>query len=446
MRKLTGWISIACVVGGLIFMAKPALAQDSMFIPFVGNNHNYSVTVKSSGMLVVDARIVLSNSTNEPISNYSFGGLGELKGKPSGYQQIVGRHCDKIDYNAQKCLAYGDPDYSSSYYYSDGYDEANKYQALDLKVDGNNLSFSLPTPLAPYKETAVVLSYYVSGQTTNGLFGQRKFKFSSLEDQSLIKNVSVSINMDADLFVKSNRSSVTSPSSSSNSGLTIGSAAVSSKSFDTAVSGIGYYGNWMNKTGLNIVPGERFNVSGTYSTTWFGLYWKNLLIALIIILLIILGIWWLVRRGRAKSLSQSSSSPTNPTRTNENVNLSFHEVATFRNFLSSFNIAAAAVLLIVGGVYLVTIIDSAVGYDYYIIVDLVGVVLALILTGLVIAWPIYQGLKKGINMALVAIISYVIVIIVAAIVGTIVISSSVNNSSVAPISSGSSVGTGMMNI
>ncbi len=439
MKRLILWIAKGALGLSIIALAGLSSAQglnqissgSSDAAPLLGNEHNYSVTVKTSGMLVVNAKIVLSNNTDTARTNFSFSGLGEMKGNPTGYQQIKGKHCKRVDYDNKKCLEYEDSDYSS-YSYDEGYDESSMYQPLDLKIENGELSFGLRRALAPYKATAVVLSYYLSGQTNNGLFGQRKFTFNTLQDQDLVKTAIVSVSTDADLYTKAERSSITSSGSLGTSGIQALSPAISSKAFDSAVSKIGSYGEWMTKTSKDIIPGETFKVSGTYATSWFSFYWKTVFILLLILILIVVGIWWSIKKGRRQVLAKNNLPATNTGPGQVDNNISFHDAATFRNFLVSFLVAVCATLLFIGGIALFGYIMKSVGYDYDIIVGLSGVILGLILVGLVIGYPIYQGTRKGINMALVTIISYIVTIILAVVVSVIIISASSDNNSSVP--------------
>lgn len=445
MKKINILIGIVflcmCLVAGPVFainseqLSSTSTASgisSSDNAPLLGNEHYYSVTVKTSGTLVVNAKIILTNNTNKPKAEYTFSGLNGVKGNITGYQQIKGRHCKSPDYTANKCLEFEEPSYSAYSYY-DGYDESSTYQPLDPILEGEKLQVKLPTALASYKSTAIVLSYYLSDQTKNGLFGQKKFKFKSLLDQDLIKNISVSVSTDADLYVKGEKSKVSS-SQSFDSYSTLATSSINSKSLDSAVSNIGYYGDWMNKTGKDIVPGESFDTSGVYSTTWIGLYWKMLLLFLLIVALVVFGIWWLAKKRRNSSASMTGTNLQTGTPTNTAINsLSFHEAATMKNFLTSFLVAACLILLFIAGAYLFEYILSLAGYNYSMLMTVAGLVLTLLLLGVAIGYPIYLGVRKGLNMAIVAVISYVAAVAIAMIVGAVVIHSFSNNNETTPI-------------
>jgi hypothetical protein len=407
----------------------------SSSVPLLGNDHSYSVTVKASGMLVVNARIVISNSSAKAKTDFKFSGLGATQGKITGYQQIKGRQCRRPDYNANKCLEYEEPDYIRYAYY-DNYNEPSTYKPLEITNEGEVISGKLPVAVESYKSTAIVLSYYLSEQTTNGLFGQKRFDFSSLQDEDLVKEVSVSVDTDSDLYVKGEKSKVSAPSGGSSGMLAVSSTSISSKAFDSAVSNIGSYGGWMNKTGKDIVPGESFKVSGSYSTSWFGLYWKAVLIALLIIALIVLGIWWLARKKPSSTGSNDAGNnlSSGHSASSANMSLSFRQAATMRNFLASFLVGICVILAFIGGVFLFTWIASAVGYSYEVLVWLSGVVLAFLLIGFAIGYPIYLGVKKGLNMALVCIISYIAAIIISVAVGIVLVGVFSNDTGSSPTS------------
>jgi len=76
-----------------------------------------------------------------------------------------------------------------------------------------------------------------------------------------------------------------------------------------------------------------------------------------------------------------------------------------------------------------TYLADLVGYDYEILVFLGGLILALILFGAVIGYPIYLGIKRGLNAAVVGIISYIIAVIVAAVIGVVLVATFSGDSS-----------------
>lgn len=412
----------------LMFASTGALAQSASTgaivsgnPPLLGNDHSYSVTVKSSGVLVVNARIIISNTTAKEKTDFSFSGLKEIQGNIIGFQQIKGRSCKENDWTAKKCLEYEEPDYSRSYYAQ--YDEPNEYHPLDIKYQDGAISGKLPVAIESYKSGAIILSYYLSGQTKSGLFGQKRFEFSSLQDNDLIKNANIAVNTDADLYTKSERSRTKTSSSIGMSALST-SSSISSKAIDSAVSGIGSYGNWINKAGHDIVPGETFGVSGTYSKNWIGMYWKSVLIVVLVIVLLILAIWWLARKKPSSELSRAEKgSDLSPATADAKrvSDLSFREAATAKNFLVSFVIFICSVLIFAAGVYLFDYITKTMDYRYDIVVAGASLVLTLILCGAVIGYPIYLGVRKGINVAVVAIISYVAAIIVVVALGFILV-------------------------
>jgi hypothetical protein len=430
MKKYFGLLAIVCLL--CIGLVSPVYAQinpissDGASSPLLGNEHTYSVTVKASGTVIVNARIILSNNSDQPKTNYKLSGLEATQGKITGYQQIRGRRCITPDYTNSKCSKYGDPNYSVSYY--DKYDEPSTYKTLAVNAENGEISGALPKQIEPYQTTAIILSYYLPNQTTKGLFGARKFVFSSLRDEDLIKNVTISVSTDSDLYVKGNKSRTSSSGYGSTSSLA--TSSISSQAFDSAVSDIGMYGNWMYKTGKDIVPGEVFKVSGAYSTSWFGLYWYVFLIFLLIVAALILGIWWLVKKSgnsAPPSSTQNSNIPEPVVNSAQNqsnsTNLSFREAATFRNFLSAFLVGAVIILILIGGAYLFRWLETLLGYSSYAIIMLSEAVLAILFTGIAIGYPIYLAVKKGLGAAAVCVISYLLAIIIAIIISVLVTTS-----------------------
>ena len=376
--------------------------------PILGNYHDYSVTAKSSGTLVVNARIVLSNPTDEDRSTYRFVKPEGLKGELVVFQQVLGRICDKIDYGYSgkdsnyKCLAYRDPDYRyDNYptYSSNNLNEKTTYHRVSVEEKEGMLVFNLPIKVESYKDSAVIFSYYLSGQVKNGFLGRKYLEFKSLGDEGVAKEINVAVNADSDVYKKSQKSSV--QDTSLDYGISaISSFSVGSPALNSASHNIGKYSNWMVKTGEDILPGENFIVKGVYSTSWIGLYWSHLLISIAVLISLILLVRWLLKKNARAVESQSTSNP----------NPSFKEAANLRNFLSAFGVSFGIVLSYVAIISLGEFLAGHIGYKYYSFVALGGAALSLVATAVAIGYLVYRWIKFGLNSAIVVIISYILTI------------------------------------
>lgn len=381
--------------------------------PLMGDYHSYNVTAKASGTFVVDARIVITNPEETNKNVFSFGKPDGLAGTVTAFQQVLGQQCAQVDYASQTnskttCLAYRDADYNDEYNYSgySGLNKPNTYSRVAAKEEGEKLIFTLPTPIEPYKSGAILLSYYLSGQADNGLFGRKNFNFKTLTDDQVIKEVNVSVSTDSDLYTKGKKSSVKSTGGFATSSVSTLQSAEST-ALDSFSKDVGYdWGAWMNKTGKDILPGETFTVNGYYSTSWLGLYWPSLLITLLIVAALILGIWLLIRRAKNHPSSQPVSSVLEQ-------KMTFRQAMGGGTFLWSLLIATAILLFSIGLGYLSAYLDRVLSFNFYSIIMVFTAVLYLIVAICLIGYPIYQAVKKGIWAAAAVIIAYLTVVIVA---------------------------------
>jgi len=206
------------------------------------------------------------------------------------YQMKLPQECVNQNYNdsAQPCLQYRDPDYAQQYYYY-GYSNGKaEYQKIQYTKSGNLYKFTLPTPIEPYKSTAIIVAYAAKGYVSEsaGLF---KFNFETLKVPSRIQEIRVVVDVDSDLLLKGKKSSV-------------------NYSLDNVVGEIGSYGPLV-KEAKNLSPNENFMVKGEYATSWFRLYLSSIILTIFIIIAIFVGVYFLARflKKRAGQNGQNGS-------------------------------------------------------------------------------------------------------------------------------------------
>jgi len=422
----------------LVLLPVVALAQSNLISgsgALLGSEHQYSVTVKASGTLVVDARIVVSNFSDENKSDYYFEKPEGLNSKVIAFQQILGKTCSKVDYGTinnnytQKCLEYRDPNYGSYYnYYYDDLSQPNTYKVINVEESNGKLKFHLSSAIEPYQNGAIILSYYLMDRAKSEVFGRKIFTFNSLGDEDVIKQVDVAVDTDSDLFVKEKRSSVTSVSAPTALEAVSSSGSINSTALDNFSNDVGRYGGWIEKSGKDILPGENFTVSGIYSTSWFGLYWKYLLVILIIIIAVILAAVWLIQKAKNHIQNMSSPSGNVDATSMGDSKRTLREALNARNIGVSFAIAAGSILIVIGLEYLVNYLFYSVNYDYSLLIELADLAIIFILVIIALGYPIYQVVKKGINAALVVVCCYIITIIIGVFIGAIIVAAT-NHSS-----------------
>lgn len=398
----------------LAMLTTPVFAQDSQ-INLFGNKHVYSITVKKSGTLVVGARIVLSNSDDKSRSDFTFVKPDGLTGAITGYQQILGKRCSQPVYDTRgvetSCKEFQQPDYWSDYtyqYYPS--DEKNTYKKINFTEDGNNVIFSLPTPIESAQNGAVIISYYLKGQTKGGLFGRSTFTFKSLGDEQVAKSVDVNIKFDSDLYYAQKRSDVSSGSKTSEAIPLSATSSINSTALDSFSSGlVGYSG--FHKTGSDILPGENFIVSGTYANSWWGMYWYWIVILVLVLAAIVVLLWWLSRKKGNKDIKPPIvNSQLNKTAPEVHTNLSFKESISLKDFLISFVI----LLIAIGLPYIILAVMDKMPYNY--ISFFWTILIAFIAFGVIVAitFPIVKAVKEGWMKLVYIVLCYFILLTVAA--------------------------------
>ncbi|NQT49366.1 hypothetical protein HQ571_01580 [Candidatus Kuenenbacteria bacterium] len=279
------------------FMPEPI--EDQPMQLFFGQQHNYSVTMRGNGESVVYGKIAFTNFGESDLGSLKFSTEADLY-ELSAYQQILPDVCKKQVYKKETssydCLEYSAPDYylKESYYYSNQHKDA-KYTKLELTQTGNNYEFHLSTKVESNAQGAILLSYRSKDYVTKKAFGLYKFNFTTLEANVKVNDINVAIDVDSDLYLKGEKSTVNYQTFAVSEAVGLGaSSSFSNPTLDKTASRIGYYGK-LNKSAKDLLAGESFNVNGKYATTKFRLYMMNLIIGAIILILLIVLIYFLNR-------------------------------------------------------------------------------------------------------------------------------------------------------
>lgn len=189
-------------------------------------------------------------------------------------------------------MEWRDPDYAQRYYsYGYGYREGQaEYQKIQYTKSGNLYRLTLPTPVEPYKSTAIVIAYAAKGYVKKSL-GLYKFTFETIKVPSRIEQIRVVVDVDSDLLLKGKRAQV-------DYGVGVSEMAapqaISSRDLDRIVGKIGSYGPLI-KEAKNLSPNETFIVRGEYARNWFRLYLSSIFITILIIAAILIGIYFLAK-------------------------------------------------------------------------------------------------------------------------------------------------------
>lgn len=269
-----------------------ASAQDELFF---GQNHSYTVIFRGNGEAITYAKIAITNPDEKLLTEFSFEIPKVSPTEIAMYQMKLPQECVRYDYNTpgQPCLEWRDSDYAQKYYYYGyGYREGQtEYQKIQYTKSGNLYRFTLPTPVEPYKSTAIVVAYAAKGYVKKS-FGLFKFNFETIKVPSRIEQIRVAVDVDTDLLLKGKRAQVDygAPAVSEMAA----PQALSSRDLDRVVGKIGSYGPLV-KEAKNLAPNETFIVRGEYATNWFRLYLSSILITILIIAAIFAGVYFLTK-------------------------------------------------------------------------------------------------------------------------------------------------------
>lgn len=285
-------VSVVSILFVLLSIAGGALAQTELFF---GQNHFYTVIFRGNGEAIIYAKLAITNPDEKPLTEFSF----EVpKASPTEivmYQMKLPQECARYNYNypTSPCLEYRDPGYAQQYYYY-GYSNGQaEYQKIQYTKSGNLYRFTLPTPVEPYKSTAIIVAYAAKGYVSESA-GLYTFNFETLKVPSRIQEVRVAVDVDSDLLLKGKRATVNYGSLGVARERAASPQSISSRDLDTVVGNIGSYGPIV-KEAKNLAPNESFIVKGEYATNWFRLYLGSIVLTLLIVVGIFVGVYFLVK-------------------------------------------------------------------------------------------------------------------------------------------------------
>lgn len=322
-----------------------ASAQGELFF---GQNHSYTVIFRGNGEAITYAKIAITNPDEKRLTEFSFEIPKVSPTEIAMYQMKLPQECVRYDYNApgRPCLEWRDPDYAQRYYYYGyGYREGQtEYQKIQYTKSGNLYRFTLPTPVEPYKSTAIVVAYAAKGYVKKS-FGLFKFNFETIKVPSRIEQIRVAVDVDTDLLLKGKRARVDYgiPATSE----LAAPQAISSRDLDRVIGKIGSSGPLV-KEAKNLSPNETFIVRGEYATNWFRLYLSSILLTILIIAAIFAGVYFLAkflkrRGGQGGQFESGTNQPISPQTPQSSISI-FN--------LTNASVSLLSVVLVVGLTYL----------------------------------------------------------------------------------------------
>lgn len=392
-NKKLFWLLILTIFLGLFFSsnkisASPSLTtkEDDVFSGglLFGQSHFYSVFFRENGEAIVYSKIVVTNSNEEPLKEFSF----EIpKVSPTEmiiYQMKLPQECVLYDYSGlgTQCLEYQDPDYTRrSYYYDYGYREGKiEYKRINFVKEGDLYSFEIPEEVESFKTTAFIIAYAAKGYVQESV-GFHRFQFETIKVPSRIKESRVVVDVDRDLFMKGKRLQIDYPEFPAYDAREVGvDSVISNRELDKVVQSIGSYGRLV-KEARNLAPNEVLFVKGEYAKSWVGLHLYSLIKAVLFLFSLFLGIHFLLKfLNKKKKITKEKNTGNWP--------------LTMNNLLISL-ISALSVFAITIVLY---IIDRSINFyfGYYYFFEIIQIIIIGLLYILIIfAPPIIISLKNG---------------------------------------------------
>ena len=419
-------------------IAKPIYPGDYQQGAFLGQNHAYSVVFRGNGEAVINARIVVANSTDKPLKELILRIPNVTATGIYAFQIFKERQCVRYGeilmdpltgrYPPATCAEYQDPDYYNDYSYYNA-----KYKKAEYEYKNDSLTLEIPEPIAVNKAGAFFVYFRASGYTKKDAYGAYDYVFESLQAEDSVRNLNIGISTDSDLFMKDVKGEVNyrfqdvSPSIAKLGGGG-GEMGIASSALDSYISSIGQ--GSIYKSASNLAPLESYKVEGSYANSRVKLYGKEIVIGLLVVLgllaLFVIVMMIIIRllkkptNSTKKEVKEDKEVQEKPKNVEIISNGRMFTVVTLIGFIVSLLITLYTVLVVALG----TIISSSISYQLQGLITLVLVIISILVYLLLIVTPgIFLGIKKGVGWGIGVVVStvlwltfWVVIIIVAVLI------------------------------
>jgi len=381
---------------------------------FLGQDHAYTVVFRGNGEAVISARVVLTNKGETPLSEIS---LRLPKVEPKDvfvYQVLREKQCARYGVSVydpatrtypQVCEEYADPDYYS-------YWGVSKYQKANVAIEGDTVKITLLSPIKANGSGSYFMYFRTGGFVDKNVFGAFNYEFETLKVNDDIRNLSVGIDVDSDLYLKGVKGEIdyridfTSAESFKGVG---GAAPVANSAIDSFYGNIGY--GRITKTASNLGPLESYTVTGSYATNKLKLYGKELLIVFFAVLTMVCTLIIVY-----KVVSKRQKNPKADIKSESTAKMLAASAGI--GFISSFLLAGYTVLVIVLG----NLITPILAYQYNPIFVLFLVLISFGVYALILFAPgVYLGIKKGVGWGISVVVATIIWLIIFLVIAVAVL-------------------------
>ncbi len=272
-----------------------------------GQNHYYAVTFDEEGEAAIAARFEFQNTKKDPLETLTL----EIPGTPvrmiNAFQEVQDKKQRCGSWTVPVPFAYDTAaeDVPKEYYdkcmnWYDYYE--TKYYGVDVKENklskSSEYTFTFKKPVTEQNTGALVIYYKAQGYSTKSL-GTFNFDFETAKLNQDINSVRVAVTVLEGLSMKGVEGNVEYRSS----GMEMKVLAASYMAEDGIVSSdlqnFAQQIKWANglvKTAQGLDPLESFHVTGTYARSKLALYSKPLFISGLVIVLVLIGIIFGVKR------------------------------------------------------------------------------------------------------------------------------------------------------
>jgi hypothetical protein len=283
--KLTLFLFLAFFSVSVMFKLVTTSAQENLIF---GQEHAYSVFVKSNQEAFIFARLALTNPDESALTKSSFTLSNAKASEMSVYQVVLPQECAQYNYRSgnNDCIRYKEPSYTQDYsYYGNSYGDEDEieYYKINYQEANGKYSFNLPKPVDPYKSTAIIAIYATKDYISSSV-GRYKYDFETLAVDQRVTKSSVAVTAETDYQLKNPEKDDYSYYGGLEMGASMSSVDIQSSfsnpDIDSLVYSIGSSGQH-NKTFNNITPNETVVASGLFANSWFKLYMFEVLFIII---------------------------------------------------------------------------------------------------------------------------------------------------------------------
>lgn len=365
-----------------------------------GQTQSYSVLFRGNGEAVVWATVSVTNGDAAPVSEISLTTPGMTLSSLEAWQEIPrGVVCWNAQTNASQDLPAAESCDPLGVLYSPIGFKSYYYQKLSPRVSAGTLTVSLFSFIQKDKTGTILLSYRGTGMVKAEPFGRKAFEFKTLAAKQIVRSVSVSADVDTDLYLAGKRADVNYAEQFSSLGASVSSSPDMGVAASAPVSRNVGVGGSIYKTASELSPGDTLRVRGVYASSVFGLIYPTLGWGLLPIVLVVVALF--VFRARVQGMvhnlfNRQPRATTSP----QEIKKTFFSTAGGAVLIGFLNaVGTALVALFVPTLFQWVINTIQWGSQAYLVsqsfVFLFMLVMFLLFAAVILGPAVYYGFRRG---------------------------------------------------